>query len=1013
MKKLALLLIFALLLPCLAACGGNGSEGSTDESPAEASEVSGEEAKELVTNPKNATNVSLNKEYKAKTSASEDYPDTNGTELTDGITASSNPLHTDSEFSGYLKPDVLNVDINLGKKTDKIYEFKCGYLALTDMGVNIPAKITVSGSDDGKKFELIGEFEIPEPVEGTRAEASYLAEYYVSAQYIRFSFTYITGAAWLFLDELTVIADTFAKADMSAEVLNSINQAYKNLGVVSFEGGKAPDESLAFELMSKGAGYEASAEPLDKDNGALTDGSISASSFRGNYLPFKGGDSLEFIVDLGEQRDDLCLFKTYCFADHSYKILLPVAVTYAVSDNGTDFTDIGRVYSVAGNQGHFDFPLSLSKCASGRYIRFTLEATDTEEYCLEELAVYSRTGVKNEASDDGRTYLYPAVVLDTEEKSHQSPSGKQVNLIQGKPVQIECPAEVAESNNNSPITLGVMTDGNPATANDIHNGQYFKLFNGGYRDIYYDFGATSAVKRVTAQFTHNVSWGVTATPTVDIALSENGTVWYSAAKIDVTPQSANEIVKVEHTFKKPIKARFIRYTVYIDLWVGIGELEAFGTTSVSGAVSLENSGAELISDKGYLEPDTEILNGASDLMLLYQRTDRRFSVEELIPFLAYVDSEGSIKDTMFDSFLFLMSGSFPSGRGGTEKSTKADWEWTIQDLFAEGGNLLALEEAAGRVKAELGLGDDCKYPFTVSLYYPNTDVTDFGDINGDGVSEAFDNDKNRLAALEWYMNTFEAKLAEYDFKNIEFGGYYWYNESITTRGNSPYIVKETAKEVHSRGYDFIWIPYFLSNGFTDWEALGFDAACMQPNYVFDDKTPFSNLEVTASLAKLHGMGVEIEMDYACINNAAAQERYLAYLTEGARLGYMKNTWHMYYQDVTALYTCSKASGKARELYDRTYQFIKGILPAYPDAAEPLEFTAKAGELFIGSLAENALEGTEFALSLSSEQGSVSVSADGKFIFCPPADFKGSVTFAYTYNAGMGESKPSYVTIIIE
>ena len=49
-------------------------------------------------------------------------------------------------------------------------------------------------------------------------------------------------------------------------------------------------------------------------------------------------------------------------------------------------------------------------------------------------------------------------------------------------------------------------------------------------------------------------------------------------------------------------------------------------------------------------------------MLLYHSPNfDGYTVENLIPYLAYVDKDGNIKDTMFDSFLFLLSGGFPSG----------------------------------------------------------------------------------------------------------------------------------------------------------------------------------------------------------------------------------------------------------------------------------------------------------------------------------------------------------------
>ena len=100
--------------------------------------------------------------------------------------------------------------------------------------------------------------------------------------------------------------------------------------------------------------------------------------------------------------------------------------------------------------------------------------------------------------------------------------------------------------------------------------------------------------------------------------------------------------------------------------------------------------------------------------------------------VAYIDGNGVPKDVMFDSFLFLYNNAaFPSGGLPYKNNTKSDWEWVLSDLFEDGSNIKALNEAAGQVKESLGLSDDFKYKVTMTIYYPTKDFENFGDIDND------------------------------------------------------------------------------------------------------------------------------------------------------------------------------------------------------------------------------------------------------------------------------------------
>ncbi len=1022
MKKIAFLLALVMLLTLFAGCKEPNDISDTSNTPEASRPVTDnsadtstpEEEKIPVENPKNASVISTGKPYTNTATPGDAYPDSYTTELTDGqFGPEETGDYTDSKYSGYTDATVY-VTIDLGQVYDTIYEFRCGFLSTNTAGIYPPKGVTISASVDGEKFTNVGYCTLPEFKEDCRADAVLRSEYYVSARYIKFAVS--KAAAWVFLDELVVIANEDTGSQLDGAFLELIKQSYDALGTVKYEGKKEIDKSLALQLVSKGAKYKATKSSLSTfpdDNTRLTDGVFTGFFESGVWVGYEGGEAVSITVDLGKNRDDLSVFRTECYSNMNVGTYMPVAVTYSVSDDNKTFTDIGRVFGVASGQNVYDFPLILSKAASGRYVKFTFEATDTKMYLVEEVAVYANTGIVESNK------IYPDLVFDPTVKSWPNPSTEVVNLIKGLTQQINCPSDITaeQAANNTPVNSTSMTNGKFATANNIHNGQFFKFNGGASRDVIYDLGATSAVRKFTAQFTHLVDWAVLAPTAVDIYLSMDGVKWYDAGTIPVNAENDNTLVSAELSLATPVQTRYVCFSFNINTWCGVGELEVFGTTSTAGAKPL-SSGVipeHNLFGKGNQAPRKDVLNGASDLMLLYHGKDiDPHTVETLIPYLAYVDKEGNIKDTMFDSFLFLLSGGFPSGLSGWSDSKASDWLWTISDMFTEKENILALEEAAGIVKDALGLDDDYKYGFTVTLYYPNSERTDFGDIDGDGVVDGLTTDENRLRALEWYMETFEAKLAEYDFENIEFVGYYWYDESIYPQDNAPYIVTETSKIVHDRGYDFFWIPYYTAAGFSAWDSYGFDVACMQPNYVFQEEVPYSRIEQTAYLTQLYGMGIEIEISGKSFTSDLLYRKYMEYLSGGVLYGYMKDCVHMYYQDVFVFYeaACSKDES-IRLIYDYTYQFIKGTLEVYPDPIEERSYETAKDTLVSDVIVEDAPGFMRFELVSMPETGTVSLANDGTFTYYPEEGFTGTVSFTYTFSEGLCDSEPCTVTIVVK
>ena len=1026
-STLALLLAITMLLGVLASCDdGEVAESSDVEASVEESTESSESSKtetskddgaeiikgDVVNNPEFSTVVSNGRAYSNSVAAGDQYPDTYGIELTDGVLGPSNSAdYNAADYNGYHGTTPLVITTDLGEEYDNLYEFRLGYLSTNNAGIRAPQMVRIMASVDGKKFYDVGDLEIPEFVEGQRVEAVLKTENYVKARYVRFI---VIKNGWLFLDELQIVANVEKVADVNELLLDNLKAAYDKLGVVKFEGTNEVDTEVALSLATLKKSYTVSSEaaPGFKDNGNyLTDGKITGMLSGGNWVAYEGNQNVEIVVDLNTSRNDLSDFRLVCYATNTIGNSLPVAVTYSVSEDGKTFTDVGRVFAPATKQNNFEYPLSLTKATSGRYIKFTIEATDTARYLVEEAAVY----VHSLGGSGNSNYPYPT--FDLTAKEWDNPSSKDVNLALGLKQWVYIPEDIdVQLNNTTAANTTVITDGKKAPNNDIHNGWFFKIHNSSAPlEVFFDLGATSTVKSINIEFINKQSWGVAPPAAYDVYISDDGKTWYNAGTCEPAPSSADCLYNATLKLKKAVKARYVSVYMMTNGWVGFSEIEINGCTSTKGTPSIAEAKYPKRGegDLGYLAPSKDLIKGYKDVCLLYHRVDRPgYSESELLRYLAYVDTEGNIKDTLFDSFLFLQSGDLPSGKANNSAITKADLDWMLDSIFADDKNLKVMDKLAGQIKTELGLDKNFKYGIGITIYKP-TIGSDYGDFDGDGKSNIINTEADRIAAIEAYMNDVEKRFKEAGFENLELMGYYWYHEGIYPENNDPEIIKQTVKKCHTHGYDLFWIPWYNAPGVEYWKDCDIDVAVMQPSYAFDTAVGEGRLEQAANYIRQYGMGIEIEIGSANLNDPVLRQRYIEYLMGGVEFGYLKNCIHMYYQEVTAYYAASVSGDpKVRQLYDYTYQFIKGTLEAYPDALETLQITGKANEIITGSISEDKVDYVIDVIQ-STEHGSLTLGADGSFVYYPEKDFTGTVTFVYTFNAGLGKSKPCTIEIVIE
>ena len=150
---------------------------------------------------------------------------------------------------------------------------------------------------------------------------------------------------------------------------------------------------------------------------------------------------------------------------------------------------------------------------------------------------------------------------------------------------------------------------------------------------------------------------------------------------------------------------------------------------------------------GYALP--ERLDGCENIFLSYTFNCSNWSSGRRTkagykPLVGYYDTEGTLRDTFFDTFLFLPCvTSTPSGgktyRDNENPANLSDWRMFIDDVFLDGYNIDALNEAVGEMKATLGASyTDYKARVFLSCMYPVKTQTQFGDLNGDAKITATD-----------------------------------------------------------------------------------------------------------------------------------------------------------------------------------------------------------------------------------------------------------------------------------
>ena len=762
---------------------------------------------------------------------------------------------------------------------------------------------------------------------------------------------------------------------------------------------------------------------------ALTDGVRTQIFDTQSWVGFNGREPVTLTFDLGEVVEGLADFEVGAFEERDYGIGLPAAVAVSVSTDGENFSWIGSVLAPAEVSGTeaYPFTLRLAGTVSARYIRYEIGAPSNTWLFIDEVtAVRYGAGADGDGPTSGEVGDYygdtniPEITEPEDWDPSESDYAQERNLIAGLPQQIEqfapFSAEVATTFYNSKEDAAMLTDGKFAGQAAYSDPAYFRFTGGLGRTILYDLGRESAVSSFAGSFLYELSTAVGLPRRLLIKASQNGVDWQTIHVTEAFKTSETAArVEVAEAFAQTYRARYIKFVFPVNTHVYCDELAVYGTKRIP------DDAADLVADEAedtiypdkYITPDDFL--GVNNMLLSYNHdpasaSGGKTTAEEYMPFVGYYDRGGKLADTFFDSFLFLPYGAYVNEENGDFTA----WNAYVDNVFAEDANVNALSEAAERVSE--GLGRDVRVSVFFSILYTWPDKTSFGDVDGDGVIEDFSKAEDRKKAIKWIIDEQLARFEAGGYDNLDLLGFYWYEEQVTyTDPHELELIRYASDYVHSLGYKLMWIPWYCAPGYTDWKELGFDMACMQPNYAFSGQATVERLYDNAETTRRLGMCVEIEIGQ--YDAQADILRYKEYLAVGAETGYM-DAVKCYYQAGMpgAFYAAWKSADPfVNSVYHDTYLFAKGKYDSSEAAggaiADPsdLELDTTSGRGVTGSLNVETESDYRVRIETSPKYGTLRFGG-GTVTYTPLAGFAGTDTFTVYLEYIHGDSKTATVTV---
>ncbi|WP_394826386.1 DUF4855 domain-containing protein [Pendulispora albinea] len=359
--------------------------------------------------------------------------------------------------------------------------------------------------------------------------------------------------------------------------------------------------------------------------------------------------------------------------------------------------------------------------------------------------------------------------------------------------------------------------------------------------------------------------------------------------------------------------------------------------------------ADAGADLGYPSPEAA---GFHHLALVYKRAqDRRSS--DFVPYVAWQkDGRPRAGQWLFDAFVFLAFKA-PSGVAlDYGASTQADWEalldaWLGPRDSGARGEIGALDDAISATAA--ATSDEGRImgappgPRRIALAMPwmNPEVTDFGDVDGDGTRENLARSEDRARVAKWYAAQVRERFRARHYAHVESWGLYFMREDIVHE--DAVSLPSVTRAVHGEGLRMLFIPYYAAPGWDAWRGLGFDVAILQPSYAFRSwidggRVTRSRLAAAADFARTKGLGVEVEVR-GTTSIPAERTMLRQYLADGARArrGYQQGATVYFLGD--DIVEKSTTDPDAHAAYEDLAAYVRGATLADPDPASTFAWTA--------------------------------------------------------------------------
>ncbi|MFD0716663.1 DUF4855 domain-containing protein [Paenibacillus sp. GCM10027626] len=583
-----------------------------------------------------------------------------------------------------------------------------------------------------------------------------------------------------------------------------------------------------------------------------------------------------------------------------------------------------------------------------------------------------------------------------------------------------------------------LTDGMKGNL-DINDPQWVGQKGKITREIVFDLGASQSISSINAHFLQHWPDSSTLFPlTVSMYASNDKQNWGKLANkatehfwVDGPPvdqnytwEASKDGVPAIEGSVNMIYARYVKvtFTLHPRALSLLDEVEIWGADGkVQGAREVP---ADTVD---YLHPG-EATAGISNLSLFYNgyyRDHEKWTKEMIIPEISYVNKQGEPVDWFFDGVLTLGL-SAPGGQGFNGGATKAEWSWYLDKTFNADGDMHQLNEATKEVGAKLGQPDH-RLKVVIMIPDPGEYITNFGDVDGDGISENFNASEvgeetaaaNRKKAVDWWIQQVLQRWEGQNYSHLELAGLYWLEEQISTSASGPDTVRAVNDLIHEQGLKSFWIPHSMAYKSYMWKDVGFDAVAYQLNYFFEDVS-IEHIEDAAYTAQHYGTGVEIEFDGRILQDSAFRKRFMEYLQGGIQYGYMTNSFKAYYKGSGPVLAQAAASQdpEIRGLYDNLYNFTKGTFGATNAApvAEDASFNTTVDQAVSGILPANDADGDTLVYSIveNGKKGKTVITnrASGAFTYRPNAGQTGTDTFKFKVNDGKADSNIATVTVQI-